>query len=303
MTGGSQPVLARPLAALALGVTVLASAPAARADEKQACVNASEKAQQLRNASKLTEAREQLVICQRSECPKVIQQDCTQWMSELIQVMPTVIPAAKDKAGRDLLDVHVTMDQKPVTDRLDGQPIAMDPGVHQFRFETKGTPAIEQQVVVRPGEKNRILTITFPIGDDAAGGSTVTAPPSGAKPPKDEVVASDDGKSGPPILGFALGAAGLVVGGIGLVVGLNADSDGRTLRDTCAPKCAQSDVDDVKNRQNLGLYLGIGGGVLFAAGVALVIVHYATSGPSKSSSKASLPSFLVPAPGGAAVRF
>src|SRR5687768_9589040 len=83
----------------ALAVCVLTSASLASAapDEKAQCVAASEKAQQLRNANKLSEAREQLAICGRSECPKLVVQDCTEWMKELIQSLPSIVPGAKDR--------------------------------------------------------------------------------------------------------------------------------------------------------------------------------------------------------------
>ena len=53
------------LAVLAAGL-VLALAVEAHADDKQQCVAASEKAQQLRNAGKLSQAREQLATCGRA---------------------------------------------------------------------------------------------------------------------------------------------------------------------------------------------------------------------------------------------
>lgn len=290
--------LSRWLVRVSLAAVAVATPSIAHADEKQACLAASEKAQQLRNAGKLTDAREQLVVCGRAECPRVVQQDCTTWMGEILQILPTVIPAAKDRKGRDLVDVKMAIDGKPAADVLDGKPIAVDPGVHAFHFETKGGAPIDQQVVVRQGEKNRILPVTFPIGDDEAGGGGTGG--GGSNSGGGASSGGDSSGSSPPILGFALGGAGLVLGGVALYVGLSADADGRNLRDTCAPKCAQSDVDDVQHRQNLAVYLGVGAGVLFVAGAALVIIHYASSG--SKSGKALLPSMLTlaPAPGGAA---
>ena len=60
------------LPARALLVAILASSHRAFADEKAACVAASEKAQQLKSSGKLVEAREQLNVCGRTECPKLI---------------------------------------------------------------------------------------------------------------------------------------------------------------------------------------------------------------------------------------
>ena len=52
----------------------------------------------------------------------------------------SVVPAAKDKKGRDIVDVKVSIDGKVVTETLDGKALPVDPGVHTFRFETKNAP-------------------------------------------------------------------------------------------------------------------------------------------------------------------
>lgn len=276
------------LAFSSCALAIAMAAGTAHADEQKACVNASEKAQQLKNAGKLSEAREQLVVCGREVCPKLIQQDCSEWMRELLSSLPSIVPGARDKKGRDLVDVRVIVDGKVVTDTLDGKPIALDPGVHRFRFETKHAPPIDEQVVVRQGEKNRILTVTFATPDDK---STVTGPP----PPKE-----DSGK-GAPIAAYIFGGAGLVVGTVALVIDLGANSDARTLRDTCAPNCQQKDVDDVDSRYTLaGVTAGIGG-ALFLTGVVLLVVHL--SEPSGKSNASSAPSWITPRAGGAAFHF
>jgi hypothetical protein len=265
-----------------------AAEPSARADEKKECVAASEKAQQLRNSGKLNEAREQLVICGRSECPRLVQQDCTQWMAEVLNALPTVIPAAKDKRGRDVIDVKVTVDGKSMTDTLDGKAHPVDPGVHMFRYETKGAAPIEEQVVVRQAEKNRILPITFAMGEDPTTGGGGGGGGNGGGGNHN----GEEPSSGPPIVGFAVAGAGLIGGGVALYLGLAADSDGRNLRDTCAPKCSQSQVDDVKQRQQTATVVGIAAGVVFAAGVALIVIHYAGKS-SKSGRAPELPSMVV----------
>ncbi len=235
----------------------------AHADEKQQCVAASEKAQQLRNAGRLTEAREQLVQCGRNECPKLVQQDCSEWMREVLAILPTVVPGAKDKDGRDIVDVNVSIDGKLVTETLDGKAIPVDPGVHTFRFERKGrpttdtkAPSVEEQVVIRQGEKNRILTVT--LADHER--------PTGSKPP-DET--NTPGKAAsPPIAAYVTGGVGVVALGVGLYLMLDANADARELRSTCAPRCEQSAVDDVDNRQVIaGVTAGLGGAALVAAAV------------------------------------
>jgi hypothetical protein len=260
---------------------ILSFAAPAAADEKQACVAASEKAQQLRSAGKLGEAREQLGICGRAECPKLIQQDCTQWMSEVLAALPSVVPAAKDGKGRDLVDVRLTVDGKVATERLDGKPIVLDPGVHSFVFEAKGAAAVKEQVVVKPGEKNRIVTVAISVSDE---GTASGGPPSsgaGAVAPAD--TGSRAQSSSPPVLAYVLGGLGLVALGAALVLDLGASSDARGLRETCAPNCNQSDVDDVQSKYTIaGVTAGIGGALLIT-GVVLLIVHLNHGAPSASA--------------------
>lgn len=275
------------LALLGCALAAATTASAAHADEQKACIAASEKAQQLKNAGKLSEAREQLVICNREACPKLVQQDCSEWMRELLSSLPSIVPGARDKRGRDIVDVRVSVDGKVVTETLDGKPIALDPGVHRFRFETKNAAAIDEQVVVRQGEKNRILTVTFATPEDKSASG-------GPSHPREET------SKGPPIAAYAFAGAGLVVGTVALVIDLGANSDARNLRETCAPNCRQEDVDDIDSRYTLaGVTAGIGG-ALFLTGVILFVVHL-TEPTTRTSARS--PTWISPRPGGAAFEF
>jgi len=278
-------------------VTVSALPRTAAADDKQVCVAASEKGQQLRSSGKLVEAREQFNLCGRTECPKLIQQDCTQWMSEVLASLPSVVPGAKDRKGRDIVEARLTIDGKVVTETLDGKPIVVDPGVHSFVFEARGAaavggaPAVKEQVVVKPGEKNRIVSVTFATGDDGSAGAGAG---TGTTVPPDEAA-----KSSPPIAAYVVGALGVVALGAAGVMGLLANADARDLRDTCAPNCKQSDVDSIQTRYTIGAVTAGVGGVLLITGIVLFIVH--GSGSSRTGSSApALPLLLQPVAGGSA---
>ncbi|MBX3262350.1 MAG: hypothetical protein KF782_21905 [Labilithrix sp.] len=234
-----------------------ATSRVARANEKQVCVNASEQAQQLRNAGKLSEAREQLAICGRNACPKLVQHDCTEWMREVLAILPSVVPGAKDDKGRDLVDVRVSIDGTVVTESLDGKAIGVDPGVHTFRFEAAGAQAVEEQVVVRQGEKNRIVTVTF-----------APPAPAEAREPWGGKRQKDAGDGSPPVAAYVTGGVGVLALGAALFINLDASADARELRRTCAPDCAQSEVDDIESRYLIaGVTAGLGGAALIAAAV------------------------------------
>ena len=75
---------------VALGASATLATTAALADDKAACLSASQQAQNLRDAHKLVEARAQLRVCARKECPAVVQRDCLTWLGEVERSLPTV---------------------------------------------------------------------------------------------------------------------------------------------------------------------------------------------------------------------
>ena len=140
------PTLLASSAALADGT------PAAPADTKAACLDAATKGQRFRDTHKLVEAREQLRVCAAAQCPGVVQTDCANWLAEVDKALPSVVLAAKNGAGGDLVDVRVSVDGQPLVAKLDGQAVPMNAGLHTFHFE--GTAGVvDQQVVVLPSRR------------------------------------------------------------------------------------------------------------------------------------------------------
>src|SRR5262249_31598684 len=103
--------------ALVIGTT---SAPA-RAVDRAACAAASDQAQQLRDEAKLRAARAQLIICADETCPGVIRKDCAGWLADVEARLPSVVFRVLDPAGKDLVQVKLTVDGKKLTDTLDGK--------------------------------------------------------------------------------------------------------------------------------------------------------------------------------------
>ena len=245
-----------------LAVAPLAwSAPARAGNEDlKTCADAAEKAQRSRNDGKLKDAREQLVICARSVCPGIIRKDCEPWLSELDGRMPTLVVSAKDGGGKELADVRVTIDGTLVTSKLDGKPIPIDPGPHAFKYEHDGSPTVEKNVVFREGEKGRVLDVVFE-----------------SEPLKKEPVAEKEKpveKAGAPIGGLVFAGIGALAIENFVLFDLSAKGSADTLRSTCAPRCAQSDVDTVNGKLIIAdISLGVG---IVALGVAtyLLVTHY-----------------------------
>jgi hypothetical protein len=130
---------------------------------KERCVSANEAAQDQRRSGKLHAAKASLAICMASGCPDVVRQDCATRFAELEDVIPTLVFAIEDAAGRDVHDVRISMDGKGVVDVADGAPLVVDPGEHDFTFEAEGLRTTKRRLVVREGEKSRRIQIVMPV--------------------------------------------------------------------------------------------------------------------------------------------
>jgi hypothetical protein len=240
-------MMRRRLVLLALTAGAL-SAGRGRADEtpsdsKEACIHAAERGQKLRDARKLVDARDMFIQCARQVCPSLVRKDCAEWLSEAQVALSSVVFRATDASGKDVIDVHVTVDGTPLTDKLDGSSIAVDSGVHLFRFASAGHGVVEQQLVIHDGEKSRLVTVSFPSAKDTV--SAARPIPAGT---------------------WVFGSLGVV--GIGGFIGLfvSTDSDIHHLQSTCAPSCTPAELGNI--RTQIGLtYAALGVGVV-SLGVA-----------------------------------
>lgn len=150
--------------------------------------------------------------------------------------MPTLILSAEDEEGHDVVDVQVTLDGAPLAARLDGKAVEVDPGEHVLRFERAGSDPVELPLVVREGEKLRRVSTRI-VRRAAQGGGA----------PREDAAASTS--AGLPILPIALGTVAVAGGVAYAAFGLSARADADHLRSTCAPRCAEADVDA---REQLG---------------------------------------------------
>jgi hypothetical protein len=237
--------------------TVLLSGPAHSAggssEEKDACFRAVDSGQQLRTNRKLVAAKDQFIVCARPVCPGPVKKDCAQWLAEVEATLPSVVLGAKDAHGGDILDVGVSVDNAPLLQKLDGSSIPVDPGPHVFHFEWRGHGSVDQQTLIREGERNRLITVTFP-----------------ASLPVSQVSSSENASPTHPVPVGVWVFGGLAIAGGAAFAGLAASgqSDANNLRSTCAPDCSSSSVDSAKTKIILAnVSLGVG---IASLGVATV---------------------------------
>jgi hypothetical protein len=139
----SHRVLSSVLACVLSSATALAQeAPTTNAE----CARAYEDGQVQRKSGRLVEARSTLQLCARDECPDFIRADCVSWYGEVQGEVPTLVFAARSQ-GRDLADVRISLGDRVMAARLDGQAIELDPGEYDFRFEAAGMQPLTQRSV------------------------------------------------------------------------------------------------------------------------------------------------------------
>jgi hypothetical protein len=250
--------------ALILSVADAAAAPGPSSDV-DACANAAEESQPLRKEGKLTQARERLVICARSSCPAFIQKDCSSWLSEVEKTIPSIVIRALDAKGKDLTNVRVLVDGKPLTSKLDGRPLSLDPGEHVFTYETAGARPVTETVLIRQAESNRLVSVTFNGPTSSASASTSTS--TAAKP-------STETSRSIPTVSWVLGGAGVLLAGAGALLWISGKSDHSSMESGCARthSCLQDDVDSAQGKLLLGDIALATGVVALGAAVVLAIV-------------------------------
>ncbi|HXX69275.1 MAG TPA: hypothetical protein VEK07_18970 [Polyangiaceae bacterium] len=279
-------------------------APRASADPtKDQCVDADTKAQSLRRSGHLAEAREQLRTCVAQACPGLVRDDCAQRLDELEHVQPTIVFDAQDSAGHDLAAVTVRIDSQRWLDHLDGTAVPVDPGAHAFRFEAQGQAPVEEQLVIREGEKARRERIQFGAAGaaPAAPGGTVETPSPGASPtgeaiapPQINAVSSSSSSGGQTqrTIGLVAGGTGIASLVVGSIFGALAASRWSSAKSACPPpSCsaqshdqAESDKSSASTSATVSTVGFIAGGVLVAGGLAL----YLTAPPGSTASPRGL---------------
>lgn len=159
--------------AVTLACALLAVTGDATAGEQvDVCADAAERAQTLRSQLRYGAAREQLLVCIRASCPRVVRDDCTRWLEDLTAARPTLTVVARDERGAELVDVRVLVDGVEVATRLDGRELLVDPGPRTLRVEAPGRIPAESTLVVRERHKGRVVELTLPSTEAAAPAQT-----------------------------------------------------------------------------------------------------------------------------------
>jgi hypothetical protein len=155
----------------------------ADASGKLACIAADTDGQALRLKGELRAARRRFNGCSAEACPRMVRDDCLERIHELTRAQPWVIFDATNGHGRVLRTVQVFLDDRLLTERLDGRPIGVDPGDHTFTFRALGRLGGELKLTLREGawEQHSVVLKTF-APDLVAESDTPGSAPEGRAP-------------------------------------------------------------------------------------------------------------------------
>lgn len=220
------------------------------AGDKEDCAAAYDQTQTAREKGKLVEARQKARACSASVCAAFIVKDCVQWLSEIEASLPTVVFAAHDASGADTLEVRVSVDGRVMAETLDGKAVALDPGPHKLRFETPGAGPIEQDVLIRQGEKDRPIAVSFQ--------KPRALPVAAPSPMRSRGVPAWAWVTGGLGVAFAGAAIGLGVDGLKAVANLKkgCDSDNPAVCNPMPPGSYSPDADNARKDRDLALVIG-----------------------------------------------
>jgi hypothetical protein len=246
-----------PLLPLVILGSLLGASPSlgGPADDKKACLASYERSQELRRQGGLKAAKDQFAICARPTCPKALSGDCTRWLEEVNNTIPTVVVEGRDTSGGETVSVKVSVDGQVVAERLDGRSIEVDPGMHTFRYDYGGK-TLEEKLVIREGERNRKVTANFapaPTKPDPDKGPT--------KVPERPTAATTAIVYERPVRPITFAAGGFALAGFAgfAFFGLQGKGKSSDLKATCSPNCTDEQVKPLKTSYLIGdIFLGVG---------------------------------------------
>jgi hypothetical protein len=225
-------------------------------DETNACVDAYERAQERLVAGALIEARERFTLCSRFSCPSFIQADCTRFLEEVNLEIPTV-SFEVTSGSRRLAAVRIVEGARVLHHGTTKEPIELDPGSHELRFEAPGAEAVTRSLGVERGEKDLVIGVDLP---------PLVAP---LPTPQYTAALPAEHKSDPaPWIVLGIGTAGI---GAFAVLGSMGLSEERRLERGCAPRCSAGELRSLRTKYLFAdVALGVGVTGLLAGGYLLL---------------------------------
>jgi hypothetical protein len=250
-------------------------------EQRAACATGFEQSQVLRRSGELKASRLELLKCVQEICQQAVQNECTRWLSEVEQQMPSVVIAAT-AGGQDRTHIGIEVDGAAIAAVADGSALELDPGPHTLRFMYGNYPTVQKKLVLRVGEKLRIIEVAF-----EKPGEKVAAPPkqtpSGtpASPPAPIQSAPLATHRPVPVLSYVLGGVAVASAGAFAYLGLSSVERRKQLERECSPDCSDASVSSLRARL-IAADVTAGVGALALVGA---VISYVTRPTVKDESK------------------
>ncbi|MDB4934896.1 MAG: uncharacterized protein JWP87_1868 [Labilithrix sp.] len=268
------------------------------------CAAAYKTAQEREEAGRLLAARALAVSCAKVSCGMTLMEQCAAMHAQIESDLPSFLPVVTDAAGAPRADVEVRVDGELVASRLEGRPLAIDPGAHDVTFTTNGGSSHDQKfalvttvkVNIDARDRGRQIAITLPTSRENVTAQAATPTEIGEKPAVVDVPPPADGaKQGRSVFPYVLGGAGIVALGAGALLTLWGRDDNRRLAQ-CSPNCSQGSIDHIQTMY-IAADVSLGVGVV-ALGLATVLLATRSS-EAKPPARAAYVVDVKPAPNGA----
>lgn len=206
-------------------------------------------------------ALERARACSQFQCSEALIRECISLYETLDASVPSLVFSAKGVDGSALVDVRVTMDGKPLLDKLDGKPVRLNPRAYLFRFEADGLPPTETYQTARVGDKNRLIEVV--LGTPPEPGSGEGSEATSATAPTPIKIMR---KRPVPVMSYVLGGVGVLALGTFGYLRLSGIADYNELNADCSPTCRPDQVEPIETKFRMSFVaLGVGAAALGGA--------------------------------------
>jgi hypothetical protein len=158
----------------------------------------------------------------------------------------------------------VSLDGTPVPDWSSSKALDIDPGEHVLQVTVPNFPAQEKKIVMREGDKRKVVAFTFGEEKHAAAPAAVGGPAPAPPPvPMHRPV---------PAITYVLAGAAVVGGGVFAGLAVGAKHKENTLATGCSPNCTDQQVDDLKSRYLMAnVVVGVAGVAAVSALISYIV--------------------------------
>jgi hypothetical protein len=236
-------------------------------------------AQELRLDSRLLEARELLRACTAPACPTLVRTDCGTLLAEIQRAVPTVIlELLNPELNPKRVQLSVNGQLRPLEF---GQAYEFDAGALKLRVDAPGYEPLEETLIVREGEKNRLVPIRLALPGPPPLPVMLPTPASlpRSSPPEQARAEDVPGTAAAP---YVLASIALVATATSVYFAWSALDQRARLKRQCAPLCSDDDRRAVAN----GLLVAdIAGGVALAAASVSITLFVLSSQPADAQAR------------------